>query len=64
MRATLARDSMAVAILLALVAAPAFAQDGTPTTISDIRQETSAGSTRLTVECSGRLRTPTTAPTP
>ncbi len=55
MRATLARDSMAIAVVLALVAAPGFAQGGTPNIISDIRQESGPGSTRLTVECSGPM---------
>ena len=55
MRATLARDSMAIAVLLALVTVPAFAQDSTPNAISDIRQESGPGSTRLTIECSGPM---------
>ena len=55
MRATLARDSMAIAVLLALAAAPAFAQDSTPNAISDIRQESGPGSTRLVIECSGPM---------
>ena len=55
MRATLARGSMAIAVLFALVATPVFAQDVTPTTISDIRQESGPGSTRLTIECSGPM---------
>ena len=54
MRAKLAWAYLAAAVAAALPG-PAAAQERTPTAISDIRQESTERSTRLTVECSGPL---------
>ena len=53
MRAKLAGVGLFVAVLALATLAPA--QDGTPTTITDIRQESTDRSTRLIVECTGPL---------
>ena len=44
-----------IAAALALVATSVPAQDGAPTTITDIRQESNERSTRLVVQCTGPL---------
>jgi hypothetical protein len=54
MRAKLARILLA-AVVLAALGAPAFAQDRNAVSLTDIRQETTDRSTRITVECSGPL---------
>ena len=53
MRAKLAGVGPFVAVLALATWAPA--QEGTPTTITDIRQESTDRSTRLVVECTGPL---------
>jgi type IV pilus assembly protein PilQ len=53
MRAKLAGVGLFAAVLALATWAPA--QDGTPTTITDIRQESTDRSTRLVVECTGPL---------
>ena len=53
MRAKLAGVGLFAAVLALATWAPA--QEGTPTTITDIRQESTDRSTRLVVECTGPL---------
>ncbi len=53
MRAKLAGVCLFAAVLALATWAPA--QEGTPTTITDIRQESTDRSTRLVVECTGPL---------
>jgi type IV pilus secretin PilQ/predicted competence protein len=55
MTAKLARALVAVALLVAAVGAPALAQDRGANAITDIRQETTDRSTRLTLESDGPL---------
>ena len=54
MRAKLAGVCL-IAAALALVATSVPAQDGAPTTITDIRQESNERSTRLVVQCTGPI---------
>jgi type IV pilus assembly protein PilQ len=55
MTAKLARALVAAALLVAVAGAPALAQDRSANAITDIRQETTDRSTRLTLESSGPL---------
>jgi len=55
MRAELARAIPAAAIVVCLMAPGVGAQEGPPTRIADIRQETTDLSTRLVVECDGPM---------
>jgi type IV pilus assembly protein PilQ len=55
MTAKLARALVAAALLVAIAGAPALAQDRSAYAITDIRQETTERSTRLTLESSGPL---------
>lgn len=55
MRAKLTWALLASAVVLAAVGAPASAQERTAAAISDIRQETTERSTRLSIESSGPL---------
>jgi type IV pilus secretin PilQ/predicted competence protein len=54
MRAKLAGVCL-IAAALALVATSVPAQDGAPTTITDIRQESNERSTRLVIQCTGPI---------
>jgi len=64
MRAKLAWALLMAAALLSVANVPAAAEDRAPVSISDIRQESTDRSTRLTVECSGPVAYTTYSPDP
>ncbi len=64
MRAKLAWALLLVAALLPVAGLPAAAEDRAPISITDIRQESTDRSTRLTVECSAPVAYATFSPDP